>query len=375
MSRAAAWAEHLRDGGTTPWSDFDGNTATEPDWLPGAQQLELLRRVNLVAPASPALTERILTAPLPFRGRPDLDLATTGGSGQPDAGAPTVDPAALSDDELVRVAVAVLAEATVTRPTPPLPVTGPGRLRRLARRLRHTPVRIAGDPVRAAALRAELTDCGRPLGDGGPVVVVAGPIDRMLADAWWHRVVHHGAPPWPQWLDSLVARDRVPPSIDLPGVASRWETLRPGRVVIACDLPSAARVAGLPKAPVDPVVEGTRAELERRIGSLLAVTCVPAERTRLLRAGVLPLGVRPDEPVTLALTPAAHAWASEQATRMVSSLRAGGYPVEGDLADLEPVAPPRDRPGRLISEGLIPLAIAALHASTSLESTPNGGAQ
>ena len=46
-ARAAAWVAHLREGGTTPWAEWTGTVdGPTPPVLPGAQQLELLRRVN-----------------------------------------------------------------------------------------------------------------------------------------------------------------------------------------------------------------------------------------------------------------------------------------------------------------------------------------
>ncbi|WP_298748752.1 hypothetical protein, partial [uncultured Nocardioides sp.] len=62
-ARAAAWVAHLRQGGTTPWAAWTGTVAGPASpLLPGAQQLELLRRVNQRGPVPPALVERGLSA-------------------------------------------------------------------------------------------------------------------------------------------------------------------------------------------------------------------------------------------------------------------------------------------------------------------------
>src|SRR6185436_1714237 len=82
VRRAWGWVEHLRRGGTTPWRDWSVQGPARGRVLPGAQQLELLRRVNLAvassaapsAAPSAALVERIVTASAPGRGRPDLEL-------------------------------------------------------------------------------------------------------------------------------------------------------------------------------------------------------------------------------------------------------------------------------------------------------------
>ncbi|MEC9052271.1 MAG: hypothetical protein VX747_07415, partial [Actinomycetota bacterium] len=74
-ARAAAWVAHLREGGTTPWAEWAGTVdGPTPPVLPGAQQLELLRRVNQRAAVPDALVERVLTASAAGRGRPDLEL-------------------------------------------------------------------------------------------------------------------------------------------------------------------------------------------------------------------------------------------------------------------------------------------------------------
>ena len=62
--RAGGGSHHLRDGGTTPWADWAGDgRAAAARCLPGAQQLELLRRLNRGRTASRAdLADRVLGA-------------------------------------------------------------------------------------------------------------------------------------------------------------------------------------------------------------------------------------------------------------------------------------------------------------------------
>lgn len=69
--------------------------------VPGAHQIELVRRVNLTGSAGPTLTNRVLAASLPGRGTRELALAGT--KGDPDFGPRPVDPADLPADELIRV--------------------------------------------------------------------------------------------------------------------------------------------------------------------------------------------------------------------------------------------------------------------------------
>ena len=107
-ARAWAWIAHLRAGGTTPWRSWSStDAARRGPYLPGAQQLELLRRLNLAGRPSPTLVERVLAASAPGRGRPDLELV--GVDEDRRFGPPAVDPAELPDDELLRVATGLLA--------------------------------------------------------------------------------------------------------------------------------------------------------------------------------------------------------------------------------------------------------------------------
>ncbi|MDX6325519.1 MAG: hypothetical protein QOK15_1873, partial [Nocardioidaceae bacterium] len=81
---ARSWVQHLRAGGTTPWADWatriapqagttppPGTAAGVP--LPGAAQLELLRRLNQQGPL-PHLVDHVLQRPGPGRGWVHLPL-------------------------------------------------------------------------------------------------------------------------------------------------------------------------------------------------------------------------------------------------------------------------------------------------------------
>lgn len=128
-ARAWGWVAHLREGGTTPWLAWstDGPAAGAVDGavdeavdgpLPGAQQLELLRRLNLAGPPpATGLADRVLAADATGRGRPDLELV--GVAERLPYGFEPVDPATLSDDELLRVAVDLVAQALTQAPYVP----------------------------------------------------------------------------------------------------------------------------------------------------------------------------------------------------------------------------------------------------------------
>ncbi|MBO0842803.1 MAG: hypothetical protein J2O46_06435, partial [Nocardioides sp.] len=74
VSRGWGWAAHLRAGGSTPWAEWsEPAEMTRPPRgvrrLPGAEVLELLRRLNESGQVSQELVERILTTTAPGRGR------------------------------------------------------------------------------------------------------------------------------------------------------------------------------------------------------------------------------------------------------------------------------------------------------------------
>lgn len=165
-ARAWGWVAHLRDGGTTPWLAWSttGSTEASPgDPLPGAQQLELLRRLNLAGVRSPGLADRVLAADATGRGRPDLELV---GVAEPlPYGFAPVDPATLSDAELLRVAVGLVADVLARAPdltNRDMPEDGgerqvPGQL---ARRVRPVLALLVEDPDERLGL---LSSAGDPL--------------------------------------------------------------------------------------------------------------------------------------------------------------------------------------------------------------------
>ena len=198
-ARAAAWVAHLREGGTTPWAEWTGTVdGPTPPVLPGAQQLELLRRVNQRAAVPDALVERVLAASAAGRGRPDLELV--GARPASDFGPPPVDPADLPAEELLRVAALLLAEDLAAEGDPDERHDRPDDLGRLlgdaARRMKRsgrgpwlrpwrTKYKLVGDPWRADALRRDLIARGRPPGGRGALVlVVADDLATMLGDLW-----------------------------------------------------------------------------------------------------------------------------------------------------------------------------------------------
>lgn len=397
MSRTAtkdelgwAWVSHLHEGGTTPWKVF--SAAPQPArsdargtvaWFPGAQQLELLRRLNLAGRPSPDLVTQVLTADLPMRGPLDLDLLGVGRNG--------VDPEQVPQRELVRVAVGILARRAVRLgvPAPKRTRRRTRRARRVWRAVRSRPVRLVGDPMLVRGSRRQLTPRGRrPLRWARrhrPVLVVGTGIDRMLFDAWWHRVLRHGAPGWEQWQRGVVARDRLPASVDLAAIAGRWRE-RSGDVRVALNPAAVDRVTGARQLRMPGIPDPAVAELTRLIGAVVGVEVEPEERTRLLRRRVWPDLARAARALPTVghaaqsqpaprhrLLPQVHDWAREQQAGLLQRLQRCGYPVLGEAAPIAPAQADGAQSGQ--PAALVRLVVAALlEDGASPRSPAPGGA-
>lgn len=317
--RAWGWVAHLRDGGTTPWADWSG-VADPAGWaLPGAQQLELLRRLNAAGRPAATLAARVLGASAPGRGRPDLELV--GAAEVHRFGPPPVDPAVLPADELIRVATSVLADDVVAAGTPERRVEG-------SRRPWRTRYRLVGDPWLADPAREAMIAHGRPPGGRGATVLVLGTdLPTMLVDTWTARSFSDGAPAWDDWLGSFVARRQLPPRIDLVRAARHWG----GRVRIVLDPAALPRLLGVRRGvlPTPPVLSADATDLARRTGAVLGLLVLPERRTELLRAGLLPRLAAAGGPALVVPAPREE-WVRRRAERMRESLLADGYPVVGD---------------------------------------------
>ena len=352
---AGSWVDHLRAGGTTPWrswrADHPVGPAPTPPVVPGAQQLELLRRLNLEAPVPAPLATRVLEASAPGRGRPDLQLE--GAAVRLAFGPPPVDPGELTEDELIRVAAGLLAEDVVAAGLPePHRIAGTRWFR--------TRYRLTGDPLLAAAARDDLIRRGRPPGDRGAIVVVLGTdVGQQLADVWTARALADGAPAGTDWLDRLARRGPLPPRADLLHRADVWSR-RVGRdrVHVALEPAAAARLVGVRRPLAVPApLSADATELSRRVGQVLGLLAVPPVRHELLELTLRPrlAGVGGDP---LVLPERHRRWARARAVRVREGLRRAGYPVHGDPDRLLPVR--RDGVEQPDDAGVLRLAMRLL---------------
>ena len=327
------WVQHLRQGGTTPWADWTGTAEPQGAVVPGAQQLELVRRLNLAGAPAPRLVERVLAAAAPGRGQPDLELV--GAARESRFGPRPVDPVTVPDDELLRVAVGILAEDVVARGLPAPPKEGRPRPWR-----RH--YELHGDPELVAPIRADLVARGRPPGGGDPVhVILATDLGRMLAHVWTARAFGSGLPAWRGWLRTVERHGSLPAPID-PLVTARTRTgdARPDRIHIMLDHDALPRLLGVRRLPErQPELAAEAPDLARRISGVAGLLVPDHQRRALMRRTVRPLlGETPGSP--LAVPEKHHSWLRNHAARITEGLSRAGYSVHGDPAVLAPVPGP-----------------------------------
>lgn len=333
-ARAWAWVAHLRDGGTTHWSAWGSDVRADEHsgrYLPGAQQLELLRRLNQLRLPPPELAERVLGTSAPGRGRPDLGLV--GVLPESAFGPPPVDPAELPPDELVRVATSLLAEDVVAAGDPLEP-----RAPRLLRRR----YRILGDPELANPLRDALTAAGRPPGGRRATVVVAGSdLSSMLVHVWTARSLGAGVRPWPEWIASEVRRPQLADRVDLAALAEAWvPRVGAGRVHVVVDDPRRVMrlIAGRRTVPMPGRLSVDAVELARRTAPVVGTLVTPERRTALMWRRFRPVLAAYPGP-SLRVPRRLRPWLDEHTADLRRRLAAGGYAVHGALPE------PVERPG------------------------------
>ncbi|TIC87902.1 hypothetical protein E8D34_06275 [Nocardioides sp. GY 10113] len=357
---AMEWALALRDGSTTPWRSWfaagpsdtpaqhptnhptnhpanhpaTSGTGRRLPFLPGAQQLELLRRLNLAAAGRPlptGMADRVLRAGSTDRGRGDLPLVGIATDG---FGPPPVDPATLPAEDLLKVAAGLLAEEVITRAAPREPHTPTARWRRAPR--------FVGDPW-ATEFAYHAPRWGRAARTGGRTYLLAGDLGTLAAHAWAARTVDGGGMDLGRWLRDRITADRLPPVLDVAAHARRVADRVgvPNTVVVLdpAQLPSGKR----PPAP--PAVSLDALELTRLVGRPLGLLTPAAERRRLLAHHLVPrLAAHPGGSAPALSVP--DPWRSHlarHADHLVTHLRRAGYPLLGSHERLVPSgAPHRD---------------------------------
>ncbi len=334
LPRVEAWLAHLMAGGTSSWHDFNRLEVTATPLpvgaatrLPGAQNLALLRRLNVAGSPSAHLVQQVLAASLPGRGRPDLLVR---GADEPRWGTRPVDPDTLPAAELLRVAVGLLADRVAAAP---LAEAGRRRPRHWARHYE-----LSGDPWRVSTLGDSLVADGRlPGGRAAHHLVLAGPLDQMLASLWTRRAHGDGIQGWQAWLEGWARRDALPERLDVATLAETAAArLGPDRTHLVLDPSALPALLGVRHPIATTALAGAgSADLARRIASALRIR-VPTKARRERTWQVLaPALARPGEqPVTVPQE--FSGWLQERAEVLVRRVRAGDYAVHGDPSLLWP---------------------------------------
>ncbi|KRA38987.1 MULTISPECIES: hypothetical protein [unclassified Nocardioides] len=345
QQRAWGWAVALRGGSTIPWQGWldqaePGEAEPFATYLPGAQQLGLLRRANVAAQAAGrtlprATADRILAAGVTGRGRGDLPVL---GAGEPERFGPRpVDPDALPAHELLRVAAGLIADDIAAIEEAPPQRRGLAERVRDARRPQQAPFVVVGVPWRARAVTAALEAQGlRPGGRGATAYLLADDLGAVVADAWTARAFDQGGPTWQEFVEIFATAGRLPPRADLPRMAAA-ATQRYGadQVRVVIDTSALAAELGVPGIPEPPRLGANGVDLVRRVGQPLG-GLVPSEaRPRLLRGALVGRldgrgGPTPTVPRNW------ETWLATQAERTHHEIAAAGYPVLGDLDRLLP---------------------------------------
>ena len=281
----------------------------------GVRQQEVLRRVVARNP-HPTTESLILHATPAGRGLTEADLAGIPGDELP-------------AKELLRVAISAIADKLVSKGIPPdlEPPKGSQRKRGYV---------LAGDPLAANSIRAELIGRGRrPGGKGSRAWVLAGPLDELLAHAWTAACFDSGPQPWPQWLATWAHRGKPPTRADLVTIARKHRDAgrKPTIVTDPGLLPAALGVTGPLPAPLE--LSAPVAEVARRVAIVLGGLVSVDERRSLLRTQLMPRVVGARGP-RLAVPESQGEYAVAQADAMRQQLSDDGYPVIGQLADLAP---------------------------------------
>jgi hypothetical protein len=340
-----AWTAHLRAGGTTGWSAWRDTPTDQPEsadgprLVPDAIHLELVRRINLAATDTRdrrGLADLVLATAAPGRGLLDVPLPWPDAS--PRFGTPPMDPAQLPEEELIRLAVGVLAHLLpdVPRSTPevlPDPWPLPWRRR----------FRLHGSPGTVAGVRRSLLAHGLVETDWRPThIVIARPLPVMMAEWWAASVRGGGILKWSTAWRRAEAAGRLPPATDVAGIVGKLTTENV-HVVVASGAQEAAalaaEVAGAP--PTEMQVSGDPAvsDLLRRLNRLTALSQGTGRVRELARtlAATLDEVDSPAYSVTsLAPPPPSMAWAREQAASTAGVIRDAGYAVHGELDALTP---------------------------------------
>lgn len=345
--RVRGWAADLRSGSTRTWREFLDGPAWEPapgrdGPLPGAAQLELVRRLAAQGGSVPRfaeLADLVAATAGPGRGLVDAPLPWPA---ERTVGTPPIEPEDLPAEELLRACAGVLSRLLAPEATEPVPrASSPWRPWRRG-------FTLLGAPATVELLRGALLQRG--LREGGARTtwfVLGGPLEDLMAQRWSARVRAGAGLRWQRLWRTAATNDRLPPAIALPTIARYVaDQFDPARVhVVLADEPGralevVAGLLGVPASPLAPKVDVLATDLLRRVNPVLGLAVGEEARRRVVER-VWPEIAGGEETAPLGAPAAQLDWAVTAGERMADALRVGRYAVHGDPA----IVVPTRRPG------------------------------
>lgn len=340
--RAESWAAYVCAGGTASWQKWDESAQHSapplPDGrVPGAQYVELIRRINERSPLPASVVAEIVSTPAPGRGRPELGIADTT-QPEPGWGPPRVIPEQLPAEEFLRVATGVIAERLAAQ-HPDLPVKV--RRRSRLRGARHRGgVCIVGGATQLQWARTLAVNHGVTLNRTSPdeVWILGAPVDRLFSDRWQQAVVAGAAMNFRDYLASWLKAGSLPDGVRLVQQARRLGAEFPDARVRVVTGPEQLRThLGASSAGSPPVLGTAAVLLLRQVRKVLPLLVAEDLHGALLQNRLAPQLSGLGPPVRVAAT--TNRRLQSLATNVAASLNDDGVELIGSSDDLQPIAP------------------------------------
>ena len=218
------------------------------------------------------------------------------------------------------------------------------------------------------------------------VVVTARDLARVLVSAWQEEIKNRGAWTWQQFAGAVRDPDAAARNPargfwmrqDLPAILETWQTAVPTERVHVVTVPPAGAPSGVLLDRVASVVgfdperlteeppwtnetvglAGT--EALRRLNERLDNTLNQRQYDRVVKLTIVRILADRTTPVPLAVPPEDFGWVRERGQAMIDAVRQRGYPVVGDLAELEPVPAEGRHPDEVDDAEVLDLTLTAL---------------
>ena len=218
------------------------------------------------------------------------------------------------------------------------------------------------------------------------VVVTARDLARVLVSAWQEEVKNRGAWTWAQFAGAVrdpEAAARNPARgfwvrQDLPAILETWQAAVPTERIHVVTVPPAgapeellldrfASVVGFDpsllteEAPwTNETVGLAGTEALRRLNQRIDQGLNQRQYDRAVKLTIVRILAERTTPIRFAVPPEDFGWVLERGREMVDAVRDRGYPVVGDLVELEPARSGGRSPGDVTDAELLDVTLTAL---------------